>query len=370
MTRKSNRRDFLRGKLAAESLADAAQRALPEDSAGSAPTDASAAGYLLRISRRAMACEFEVCLSAGQYERGTELALEALDLVEALEEQLSYFRPTSEISAINRAAARQPVTVKPRLFELLEMAMRVSEETARAFDLTSTPLWEAWGFSRRAGAVPSPQQVAEALTYVGGHLVELDPQRLTIRFRRQGVRLNLGSVGKGCALDRCAERLLAAGIGDFLLHGGYSSVLARGSPQRAEGPPRETGTPGWTVGIRHPLRPDRRVAEVRLSGRALSTSGAWAQSFRYRGRRYGHIIDPRTGQPAEGVLSATAIAPSAALAEALSTAFYVMGPDLAIDYCRPRPELAAVVICRPTQGGGIDIRSTGFSDRELVFSPP
>jgi len=367
MTRKSNRRDFLRGKLAAESLADAAQRALPEDSAGSTPTDASAAGYLLRISRRAMACEFEVCLNAGQYERGTELAMEALDLVEALEEELSYFRPTSQISAINRTAARQGVTVEPRLFELLEMAMRVYEETGGALDLTSTPLWEAWGFSRRAGAVPSPEQLAEALTYVGGHLVELDPQRLTIRFRRQGVRLNLGSLGKGYALDRCAEKLLAAGMGDFLLHGGYSSVLARGWPQRAEGPSRGAASPGWTVGIRHPMRRDRRVAEVRLSGRALSTSGAWAQSFRYQGRRYGHIIDPRTGQPAEGVLSATAIAPSAALAEALSTAFYVMGPEAALDYCRLRPELAAVVICQSSQGGEIDFRSAGLSDRELAI---
>ena len=366
MTRKSNRRDFLRGKLAAESLADAAQKALPEHS-GSVPADASAAGYLLRISRRAMACEFEVCLNAGQYEQGTERALEALDLVEVLEEQLSYFRPTSEISAINRTAARRPVAVEPRLFELLEMAMRVSEETHRAFDLTSTPLWEAWGFSRRAGAVPSPEQLAEARTYVGSHLVELDPQHRTIRFRRPGVRLNLGSLGKGYALDRCAEKLAAAGMGDFLLHGGYSSVLARGSPQGAEGPSRGTTSPGWTVGIRHPMRRDRRVAEVRLSGRALSTSGASAQSFRHQGRRYGHIIDPRTGQPAEGVLSATAVAPSAALAEALSTAFYVMGPDPALDYCRPRPELAAVVVYRSSQDGEIDILSAGFSDRELAL---
>jgi FAD:protein FMN transferase len=378
MTNKGHRRDFLKGKLAAESLADALQQAPPEDSSAG-DLDLPGAGILLRVSRRAMACEFEVCLNAGQYERGAEAALDALDLVESLEEQLSFFRETSEISAVNRSAWLHGVEVEPRLFELLQMAMQVSQETQGAFDLTSTPLWELWGFSRRAGAIPPDDKIAEALKHVGSRLVELDPQRRAIRFREEGVKLNLGSVGKGFALDRCAEKLAAAGIGDCLLHGGYSSVLARGTPKStgksisgglSQFSSDENGTvplSGWTVGIRHPLRREERLAEVRLCNRALSTSGLAAQSFRHQGRRYGHILDPRTGRPAEGVLSATAIAPTASLAEALSTAFYVMGPQETLAYCRSRPEIAAVMICPAQQIGKTEIFTAGISENELIL---
>ena len=183
---------------------------------------------LIHVSRRAMACEFEVRFPAEQYPQGTEFALESLDLVEALEEQISYFRPTSELSRLNLLAAEQPVELTPPLFDLLSLAMTLYEETGGAYDVTSAPLWEAWGFARRSGEVPSPAQLAEAQSCVGGHLVELDPVRRTVRFRKPGVRINLGSIGKGYALDLCAERLLALGIADFLLHGGQSSVLARG----------------------------------------------------------------------------------------------------------------------------------------------
>ena len=137
---------------------------------------------LIHVSRRAMACEFEVCFPAGQCENGTEFALAALDAVETLEEQLSYFRPASQITKINQLAAQQPVEVEPWLFDLLQSAMRLYEETDGAYDVTSTPLWEAWGFARRAGQIPSDAQLAEARSKVGGNLVELDAARRTVRF--------------------------------------------------------------------------------------------------------------------------------------------------------------------------------------------
>jgi thiamine biosynthesis lipoprotein len=231
------------------------------------------------------------------------------------------------------------VPVEPRLLEILRLAQRIHAETAGAYDITSTPLWRAWGFARREGRVPTPEQLAEARRYVGGKFVEIDPQARTVRFLQPGMELNLGSIGKGYALDRAAERLLAAGVGDFLLHGGQSSVLARGS--RRSG----TGRDGWTVGIHDPLRRGRRIGRLRLRDRALGTSGSANQSFRHGGRRYAHILDPRTGWPAEGVWSATVLAPTAAEADALSTAFFVMGADAAFRYCRTRPELAAVLVC-------------------------
>ncbi len=349
-------------------MADAIGRAVPDGSIQGMPESAAGGCYVIEVSRRAMACQFEVHLNAGQYEQGTEVALEALDLVDALEDQMSVFRENSEVCCINRTAAAGPVEVEPRLFELLGLAMRLYGETDGAFDLTAEPLWEAWGFARRAGTLPSDAQLAEALQNVGSRLVELDAQRRTIRLLRQGVRLNFGGLGKGYALDRCAEVLLRAGVEDFLIHGGHSSVLARGA--RAMAAASTSNAPGsWSVGVRHPLRPNRRLAEVRLRDRALATSGSRIQSFMHAGRRYGHILDPRTGQPADGVLSATAIAPTAAEADALSTAFYVMGPQATLDFCQSHTETAAVLVCAARHDGGVEIQTAGLADEDFSIRP-
>lgn len=310
-----------------------------------------------------MACRFELCLNAGQYPNQTQAALEALERVERLEAQLSYFRPDSELSRLNRAAADGPVEVEPRLFELLSLALDLSHQTGGAFDITSTPLWEAWGFARRAGRIPTDAELGDAMQRVGSGLVELDRVRKTVRFRRAGVRVDLGALGKGYALDRAAEGLAAAAVADYLFHAGQSSILAQGS---RVGPPGSLAD-GWSIGVRHPLRPGRRLGEIRLCNRGLGTSAATLQFFRHKGRRYGHILDPRTGQPAQGVLSVTVIAPSATLADALSTAFYVMGPDQTAAFCRARPELAALLVCPEPSGRGCRVHSFGFGRNELTL---
>jgi len=316
---------------------------------------------LIHVSRRAMASEFEVRFPAERYPQGTEASLAALDQVEATEEQLSYFRATSEVSRVNLLAADEPVEVSSSLFSLLQQAAKLYEETKGAYDITSTPLWEAWGFARRAGEIPSDAQLAEARTCVGGHLMELDPSRQTVRFCRPGVKINLGSIGKGYALDICGERLQALGVNDYLIHGGQSSVLAHGC---------SVSTPlnAWEVGIRHPRQPGRRLGIVRLSNRALGTSSSQFQGFRYRGRRYGHILDPRTGQPAESVYSTTVVAPTAAMADALSTAFYVMGLEKSLEYCQTHQEIGLCMTCPGQHGGDMAVHTIGFGENELVCS--
>jgi FAD:protein FMN transferase len=320
----------------------------------------SMSDLLIHVSRRAMACEFEVRFPAERYPQGTQSAIEALDLVEAVEEQLSYFRPASELSRVNLLAAEGPVEVSQPMFDLLRLAMTLYEDTDGAYDVTSAPLWEAWGFARRAGGIPSDAQLAEAQSRVGSRFVEFDPSRRTVRFQKPGVRINLGSIGKGHALDVCAERLHSSAMAEFLLHGGQSSVLA--STGEASSPQ------SWEIGVRHPEQPQRRLAVVRLRNRALGTSGGQFQSFRHRGHRYGHILDPRSGRPAEGVLAATVVAPTAARADALSTAFYVMDTEKSLDYCRTHPEIGAVLICPATHGGGIEIHTAGLGAEELEMS--
>ncbi len=326
--------------------------------------------YLVHLARKAMAGEFEICLPVAIAGEATAAALEALDLIQSLERQLSFFKPDSDISEINRHAADAAVEVEPRLFKLLQGAMQLGRDSGGAYDLTATPLWEAWGFARRAGVIPSPEQLAEARSLVGGQWVELDEARKTVRFLRRGVRLNLGSIGKGYAVDRAVEHLLAAGVSDFLVHGGYSSVAARGSAAALSRP--------WKIGVKDPLRDERRLGQIELHDRALGTSGAQFQSFRHRGRRYGHILDPRSGWPADGVLSVTVLAPTATEADALSTAFSVMGPEAAVSYCEKHPSIAAMVFASATGGapgtpGRWELHHRGLAEESaelLAAAPP
>jgi thiamine biosynthesis lipoprotein len=370
MSAKSTRRDFLRGKSAADAVSDAMQAGLPDSDAALPAGQPATRPYLVHVSRRAMACEFEVTCNAGQYENQTEAALDALDLVEELEGQMSVFRETSQISRVNREAAARPVTVDGWLFDLLEQALGLYDRTDGAFDITSAPLWRAWGFARRQGAVPDEQQLAEALESVGSRFVKLDREARTVRFLKSNVEINLGSIGKGYALDRCERILIEAGIGNFLLHGGQSSVLARGSRFGTKESSSEEASAGWTVGLGHPLLPGRRLAEIRLENRALATSGSAAQFFRHKGRRYSHVLDPRSGRPAEGALSVTVLGSSAALTDALATAFFVLGPEWAFEYCGSRPELAAIFVSPAAQGPGVQISSAGLRDDELKIVDP
>ena len=420
--KKASRRHFLAGELAgmfAEVLdAAAEQMAFPPQGHGPGKP-----ANLVRVSRRAMAALFEVYFSASQYPRGTEKALAALEVLEPLEARLSLFRPDSQLNYVNANAAFEPVRPHAAVFDLIKLGLQVWRETAGAFDLTATPLWELWGFARRSARIPAGDEIQAALRYVGSQFVELDCQAQTVRFLKEGIRLSFASLGKGYALDRCAERLMALGVGDFLIHGGYSSVIARGSiagnvtesaaaaeqsdnlqcrfglppdalrlanlleadsapcqsaghsvshsagrytahctAQAAESP-GQTG--GWVVGVKHPLRKGRRVAEIRLCDGALSTSGSGVQLLVHRGRRYGHIIDPRTGWPAESMLSVTVVAPTAVLAEALSTAFFVLGLEQSAQYCAEHRDVGAVVVCPARRPGGVDVHVLGLSDQQV-----
>ncbi len=292
MASKRSRRDFLRGRAVPDTARNAAAADLSAPNGPAPNTTPRQESYAVHITRKAMACEFEIVLNAGQYEAGTEVALDGLDLVERLESQLSYFRPESEISHINRSAAEEPVCAEEGLFSLLLLAAEIHAATEGAFDLTATPLWKVWGFARRQTRVPTDQEIADALKTVDGSLVKLDAQARTVRFLKPGLELNLGSIGKGYALDRVAELLHAAGIEDYLIQGGQSSVTARGARLSGSRPD------GWLVGLGHPLHPGDRLGYVRLRNRSLGTSGSASQFFRHKGRRYSHILDPRTGRPA------------------------------------------------------------------------
>jgi thiamine biosynthesis lipoprotein len=288
---------------------------------------------LLRVSRRAMASTFEVALPYGT-PHAIEAAEAALDLIDRLEDQLTVYRDTSEVSRLNAAGA---AVVAPNLFELLQRCAALTHDTAGAFDAAAGSLVKCWGFYKREGRVPTEAELTQAMHRSGFRHVVLDPATRRVRFLRSGLQLNLGAIGKGYALDRAADLLRREwGIRSALMHGGGSSVLAVGIPP--------TDVRGWRVAVRHPWDDARTLGSVYLADQALGTSAATYQYFEYNGRRYGHVLDPRTGRPADGVRSASCVAGSAADADALSTAFFVAGADWAADHCRSRDHLAAIVL--------------------------
>ncbi|MBA2645835.1 MAG: FAD:protein FMN transferase [Pyrinomonadaceae bacterium] len=290
--------------------------------------------YWLHVNRSAMACRFEVTMPPSEHS-GVVVARDALDEVDRLEEQLTIFRESSEVTFINQEAASAPVRVESTLFELLLLCQQLYCETDGAFDITSGPLSKCWGFLRRQNRVPTFDEIEAARLYIGSDKLLLDCESHTIRFARPGVEINLGSIGKGYALDRIAATMRGR-VRTALLSAGSSSILAFGSG--------DIGHNGWSVGVRHPKYLDRRLALLRLRDCAMSTSGSEEQYFLHEGKRYGHIIDPRTGQPAERVAGVTVIAGSAAVSDALATAFYVGGPELAERYCSRHPDVLAIML--------------------------
>lgn len=306
---------------------------------------------LLRFARRAMATTFEVVLPLGT-SNAHDAATLALDEIDRLEQQMTVYRDDSEISLVNALASDRPIRIEDNLFDLFLRCQTWHRDTRGAFDIAAGALVKCWGFYRREGRMPSVDERRQALERSGLRRVRLDPAEKTIAFDIPGVEINLGSVGKGYALDR-AVRLLRhdAGIAQALLHGGKSSVFAMGC---------EPGSSlGWLIGLTDPENADRRLGSFRLTDRGLGISAATHQFFEHGGRKLGHILDPRTAWPAESVLTAAVSAPTAAEADALATAFYVLGPAAAREICAKRLELGAVLLTR----GGVEV--IGQSEREF-----
>lgn len=301
------------------------------------PHSAHSSLYWLRVHRRAMACRFEITFDAADA-RCVAHAQAALNHIDSIEAQLTVFRDTSAIVHLNKHAAYEPVVCERALVDLLMQCQELSSQSEGAFDITSTPLSRCWGFLRREGQLPTPSEIECAREAVGMHHVALDASRSTVRFRTPGVELNLGAIGKGYALDCVATTLREVDVHNALLSAGRSSLVAIGGRDR-----------GWSVDIVSPQL-DCPIARVWLRNAALGTSGAGEQFTIVDGRRYGHVLDPRTGWPADGMLSASVVCSSAAAADALSTAFLVGGPALAARYCDRNAEVLALIT--PDDGSG------------------
>jgi thiamine biosynthesis lipoprotein len=270
------------------------------------------------LSLQAMATRFELVLHGDDAVRLRAAGEEALQEIERLEAQLSFYRADSEIRWINARAADAPVRVEPRLFALLRQCATLAERTEGAFDVTVGPLMRAWGFVRDTGRVPSPEDIERARAVTGIGHVRFDENDFTVELDRPGVEIDLGAYGKGYACERAVALLRENGVGRALLHGGTSSVCTIGAPP---------GDTAWRISLGPPLAREDASAIVGLVDDALSVSAVHGKSFTADGHTYGHVVDPRTGEPTRSAAAAAVRGPSAATCEALSTALMVLGPS-------------------------------------------
>ncbi len=302
----------------------------------------------LEIARNAMACRFEVLLHPGKPNNGPEIAWSALDTVTYLEQLLSVYIPTSELSLVNARAFETSVKISESTFALLELGLSIFEKTNGAFDMTAAKLSKTWGFYRRQGRMPTDLEIRQSIEAVGSDHIVLNALEGTVRFTKP-LEVNPGGIGKGFAIDCGASLLKQNSVGDFAFHGGKSSILCSGN-QTAIGDEK-----GWRIAVRHPEQSERILGTLTLFDQALGTSGPANQFFYFRGKRFGHIIDPRTGWPAEGILSVTVLHRSAGWADALATGLYVAGIEHAIQYCEQNPDTAMLAILPGRRAGECEI---------------
>jgi FAD:protein FMN transferase len=262
-----------------------------------------------------------------------EVAEQAFGEIDRLDDEMSNYKPSSELSGINRDAFHQEVIVEPELFGLLERCRRYSEDTGGGFDITVGPLMKSWGFFRGRGRLPSSSELAQVLERIGYQHVKFDVAKRTIQFDKPGVEIDLGAIAKGYAVDQVIAILREYRIKQALVSSGTSSVYALGTP------PDE---PGWKVSVRDPLDPSRAALVLRLQDLSLSVSGNYEKFFKLGGKTYTHIMDPHTGMPVENMLSTVVISPSATDSDALSTSFFVEGVEQSRKYLERYPNLIAV----------------------------
>jgi len=311
--------------------------------------------HTVTLARNAMATRFELVLHGENTVALRAAGEEALDEVARLENQLSLYRPGSEIALINARAAHEAVRVTPELFTLLQHARRLHAETDGAFDITIAPLVRCWGFMGASGKLPAPGEIVAAREKVGMQHLQLDATNCAVRFSRDGVMLDLGALGKGYAIGRAAEILRDAGVTSALLHGGTSTAYAIGSPPDApawklavEQPPAATHTPGFP-----------ELPCVSLRDEALSVSAMWGRFFESGGKNFGHVIDPRTGHPTESALLSAVVLASATDTDALSTALLTLGRPGLARLAELRPSLRALVVGQ--EAGLMSMVAHGFS---------
>ena len=264
---------------------------------------------------------------------------ESFAAIQEVDRLMSNYRDDSELARVNARAAAEAVKVSDPLFAVLQAAQEVSARSQGAFDVTVGPLVKLWGFHDRKPHVPTPEELAAVKPLISYRNLVLDPAARTVRFTRPGTEIDLGGIAKGFAVE------LAGGV---MRRRGLSAFIDAGGNQYMVGRPANKGA--WTLGIKDPEAPEHLLGTVEVDEGSVSTSAQGTNFLIANGRKYGHILDPRTLEPAADRLSVTVVAKDATLADALSKVGFLLGPTKALAVIESFPGASAVIFFRNAKG--------------------
>jgi thiamine biosynthesis lipoprotein len=318
---------------------------------------ATTAGHLFTRSYVTMGSPLSVSIWTTD-DRTAEQASDALfKEFERLDNALSVWKPDSDVVKINAAAGNRAVPVGPDAIQAIEAARQISDLTDGKFDVTFGALADVWKFDQdKDNRVPTDVEIKARLPLINYRDVVVDEEKRTVALARKGMRLHLGGIGKGYAVDHGATILRAAGLSNFMIQFGGDLYVAG----------YRDGKP-WRLGIRDPRgSPDSIFAELDLSDATFSTSGDYERFFIKDGKRYSHIIDPDTGQPARGCRSVTIVSNSATLADGLSTGVYLLGPEKGMALIERLSDVEGVIVSASNEV----MVSSGLKGKVLMVGKP
>jgi thiamine biosynthesis lipoprotein len=317
----------------------------------------AAAPELVTRTKTAMGTDVRISVLTDDEEGALRAIAAAFDEIDRLEAMMTTWRSESEVSQVNAAAGKRPVKVSPEVIEVLKAARRASELSGGAFDVTFYALRGLWKFDEDLEKkLPDDKSLKARLPLIDYRQVVIDEPAGTVMLGKPGMAINLGGIAKGYAVDKAAAILKRAGFGDAIVQAG-GDLLCSGS---------KGGKP-WTAGIRDP-RGDRSdaFALLALTDHAFSTAGDYERYFILDGKRYHHILDPKTGQPARRSRSVTLYAPTALLADALDDAVFILGWQKGFALLEKVPDTGAVVV---DEKGEVHI-SPRIRDKVKILHPP
>jgi thiamine biosynthesis lipoprotein len=304
-----------------------------------------------------MSTRVEITLSGTlTQERAEQVFLKTAQAMKQGENLLSKYNPQSSISYLNRHASSQKVKVLPEVFKILLASQHLSQETGGAFDISISPLLNLWREKAKQEILPTGEEIQMVRQKIGYQRILLDELNQEVYFTHPELEIDLGGIAKGYIVDKGIEVLKKMGIKSALINaGGDIYALGKKNLKRP-----------WRVGIQYPeFRSKKLLGVVKLTDRAIATSGNYERFFEIKGRKFGHIINPFTGWPVEDVLSVTILAPSALEADAWATAVFVLGEKEGMKFINSKPYLEGIIVVRRGQTEFKILLSRGL-DEEIV----
>jgi thiamine biosynthesis lipoprotein len=309
--------------------------ALVAATAAAQPGPPPPAARKLVHSSKAMGTSVQITIWTDDEDAAARAAQAAFSEMDRLDRMMTTWLPDSEVSQINAAAGKAAVHVSDETFAVISKAVEVSRASRGLFDITVGAFGGLWKFDEDMdGTLPAPAEVEARRKLVGWKGIVLDRKRHTVRLRRKGMRITLGGIAKGYAVDRAAHAIIEAGLSDFIMQVGGDMYVSG-----------KKGSVPWMVGIRDPRGSrDHSFAVAPVEDHAFSTSGDYERGFVKDGVRYHHILDPRTAQPARATRSVTVLAKDAFTADAWSKVLFILGAKDAMPLVEKMPDFEAVFV--------------------------